>query len=70
MEKLVRRRNIFMSATLMCGLFAIAFKFGAQGFQWFWLDKPEVAIVLAVLAIVFGIFWVRSQRLLNASHKS
>ncbi|MDE3090436.1 MAG: hypothetical protein KGJ80_13725 [Chloroflexota bacterium] len=70
MKPLQRKRNLFMSATLMCGLFAIAFSFGAQGIHWMWLDKPQAAIILLVLAVVFGIFWFRSQRLLNASQKS
>ena len=70
MEQLRRKRNLFMSLALICGFFAIAFDFGAQGFHWMWLDKPHVAIILVVLAIVFGTLWFRSQRLLKTSSKS
>lgn len=60
------RRNLFMSTTLMCVLFAIAFKFDKSGVHWFWSDRPWVAAVLLVAGAVLSAFWVRAQEQLRA----
>ena len=53
------RRNLLTSTTLVSLLMAVAFKFDNNGMHWFWSDKPQVAIVLILLAIVLGVFWLR-----------
>ena len=53
------RRNLLTSTTLVSLLMAVAFKFDNNGIHWFWSDKPQVAIVLILLAIVLGVFWLR-----------
>lgn len=61
----MKRRNLFMSLTLMCGFLAIGFQFMPEGIQWIWQSSPAVAALLVVLSLVFGILWIRSQRLLK-----
>ena len=69
MEKSLRRRNLFMSTTIMCLLLAVASTFDKQGILWLWSDKPYVAIALLVLAIILGSFWLRSQKQLHVDQK-
>ena len=57
-----QRRNLFMSTTLISLLLAVAFKFDNDGIRWFWTDKPQVAVILAILGIVLGICWLREAR--------
>ena len=57
-----QRRNLFMSTTLISLLLAVAFKFDNDGIRWFWTDKPQVAVILAILGIVLGIYWLREAR--------
>lgn len=49
----------------MCGFLAIGFQFMPEGIQWIWQSSPAVAALLVVLSLVFGILWIRSQRLLK-----
>lgn len=60
--KQMKKRNLFMSATLMCGLFTIAFKFDGNGVHWFWTDYKPVVFILAIAAITFGVLWIRAAR--------
>lgn len=53
----MRKRNSFMSATLMFSFFIIAFHFDKDGVQWFWTGKEIVPLILGISAIVFGILW-------------
>ncbi len=62
MERIIRRRNLFMNTSIMCILLLLAFKFSSEGIRWFWSDQPQVAVVLFVAGIVLAAFWVRSQK--------
>lgn len=53
----MRKRNLFMSATLMCGAFMFAFRFDEGSTQWFWTGMEIVPLILGVSAIIFGILW-------------
>lgn len=61
----MKKRNMFMAATIMCGLFAVAFTFKFDEITWLWSDMKPVGVFLAILAIILGIQWVRQQRQLN-----
>jgi hypothetical protein len=69
MSEIIRRRNLYMTATLMCGLLAITFTFSALGIHWLWSDSPQVAIILAGLAVVFGGFLFRAQKQVRMQQK-
>ncbi len=56
-EKKMRKRNLFMSATLMCSFFIIAFHFDQDGVQWFWTGMEIVPLILGISAIAMGILW-------------
>ncbi len=62
MKELIKKRNLFMSTTLMCALLTVTFSFDSIGIHWFWSDNIPVAIVLGILAIILGTFWFRVQR--------
>lgn len=51
------KRKAWMSAALTCGFFVIAFRFGENGVQWFWTGDESVALILGILAVVFGTLW-------------
>ena len=53
----MRKRNLFMSATLMCGFFIVAFHFDKNGIQWFWTGMEIVPLILGISTIVFGVLW-------------
>ena len=53
----MKKGNGFMSATLMCFFFIFAFNFGPEGINWFWSGQEMVPVILAISAIIFGIFW-------------
>ena len=61
----MKKRNLFMSTTIMCGLFAVAFTFNIDHVNWLWSDSKPVGIVLAILTVILGIQCVRQQRFLN-----
>jgi hypothetical protein len=54
-----------MATTIMCGLFAVAFTFKIDQITWLWSDSKPVGIILAILAVIFGIQWVKQQNFLN-----
>jgi hypothetical protein len=58
------RRNLFVSATLMCFLLAAAFRL-RNGFHWFWADQPVVAALLVALGILCAVMWARAQKALR-----
>jgi hypothetical protein len=53
----MRNGHSFMGATLMCGFFIIAFKFGPDGAKWFWTGQEIIPIILGISAVIFGSFW-------------
>ncbi len=61
----MKKRNLFMSATIMCALLTISITFGPDQISWLWNGKEPIALVLGVLAVIFGIQWLRYQKLLN-----
>lgn len=56
----MKTKNLFMSATLMCGLLIFAFAFDNEGTKWLWSETKPVAIVLGMAAVILGIFWFKS----------
>ena len=66
----MKKRNLFMSTTIMCGLLAVAFTFKIDQITWLWTDSKPVGIILVILTIILGIQWVRHQRLLNKAKQS
>lgn len=61
----MKKRNLFMSGTIMCALLTISFTFNNNQVSWLWNGKEPVAVVLGILAVIFGIQWFRYQKLLN-----
>jgi NAD(P)-dependent dehydrogenase (short-subunit alcohol dehydrogenase family) len=66
----MKKRNLFMSATIMCGLFAVALTFKIDQVTWLWNDHQPAGIILVFLAFVFGMQWYRYQRHLNKEKPS
>lgn len=63
----MKKRNLFMSTTIICGLFIAAFTFNGNDITWLWADNKPVAIILGTLTIVLGTQWIKYQRLLNSA---
>jgi hypothetical protein len=61
----MKSRNLWMSATLMCALFAIAFTFDNKGIHWIWASAWQGALVLSVAAMVFATLWIRASKRLK-----
>ena len=61
----MKKRNLFMSTTIMCGLFAVAFTFKIDQSTWLWTDRKPVGLILVIMTIILGIQWVRQQKPLN-----
>ncbi|MBX2941423.1 MAG: hypothetical protein KF860_03680 [Cyclobacteriaceae bacterium] len=53
----MKTKNLFMSATLMCGLLIFAFAFDNEGTKWLWSETKPVAIVLGMAAVILGILY-------------
>ena len=53
----MKKKNSFMSATLMCCFLIIAFHFNKNGIQWFWTGQEMVPLILGISALIFGTFW-------------
>jgi hypothetical protein len=66
----MKKRNLLMSATIMCGLLAVAFTFKINQVTWLWADSKPVGSILGISAVILGIQWFRQQRLLNKEGKS
>ena len=58
----MRKRNLFMSTAIMCGLLTVAFRFDSNGIYWLWSDNKPVAIILALTALTLGVFWFRAAK--------
>ena len=61
----MKTRNLFMSLTLMCGFFCIAFTFDKSGMHWFWSESKPVVFILATATIILGLLWFRAVRMLK-----
>lgn len=66
----MKKRNLFMSTTIMCGFFVAAFTIKGDQITWLWADNRPVAIILVILTIVLGTQWIKCQRLLNNSKQN
>jgi hypothetical protein len=66
----MKRRNLFMSLTIMLGMFTVAFNFNDEQFTWFWTDNKPIAIILGITTIITGILWIKYQRRLKFENKS
>ncbi|MGB4849902.1 MAG: hypothetical protein WBP41_18390 [Saprospiraceae bacterium] len=53
----MKKRNLFMSTTLMCGCLCLAFNFDQHGVYWLWSDLKQVAVILGLLTIILGVKW-------------
>ena len=53
----MKRKNLWMSATLMCGLCSIAFTFDNNGIHWLWTDARPSLVVLLMATVLFGVMW-------------
>ena len=58
----MKKRNLFMSFTLMCGFFCIAFTFDNEGIYWLWTDNKPVAIILVIATTILAVFWLKSSK--------
>ena len=54
-----------MSATIMCALLTVSFTFNDNQVSWLWNENRPVAIILGILAVIFGIQWIKFQKLLK-----
>jgi hypothetical protein len=66
----MKKRNLFMSTTIMCGLFVVAFTFKGDKITWLWADNKPLAIILGILAVVLGSQWIKYQRQLNCAKQN
>jgi len=65
----MKKRNLLMSTTIMCGLFAVAFTFNMNQITWLWTDSKPVGIILVILTVILGVQWFRQQRHLNKTKR-
>jgi len=56
------RRNLFMSATLMCVFIIFTFQFDASHIHWMWEGEIQVPVILGISAFVFALFWFAEQK--------
>ena len=54
-----------MSATIMCALLTVSFTFNNNQVSWLWNENKPVAIILGILAVIFGIQWIKFQKLMK-----
>ena len=66
----MKKRNLFMSLTLMCGLFCIAFTFDNNGVYWLWADNKPVVIILGIATIILGIGWLKLSKSLKVESQN
>ncbi|MGY3212956.1 hypothetical protein [Mucilaginibacter sp. HD30] len=62
----MKKRNLFMSATIMCAFLSIAITFKIEKTKWLWESNKPVAVVLIIVAVIFGALWFQAQRKLTA----
>ena len=58
----MKRKKLWMSATLMCGFCAIAFTFDNHGIYWLWADARPAAWILLMATMLFGAMWYASAK--------
>ena len=63
----MHKRNLFMLATILCGLLAVAIEFSHNTLIWFWHDNKPVGAILLLLAAIFGSQWLGYERRYHAT---
>ena len=58
----MKKRNLFLSSTLMCGFFCLAFTFDTEGVYWLWSDTKPVAIILTLVTLILGVFLLKETK--------
>ena len=53
----MKKKNRFMSATLMCSFLIIAFQVDQEGIKWFRTGQEIVPIILGLSTMIFGSLW-------------
>lgn len=64
----MKQRNLFMSLTIMLGLFTVAFNFNDQQCTWLWVNNKPVAIIMGITAVITGLLWIKYQRKLKVQN--
>jgi len=59
------KRNLFMSVTIMCLFLTVTFKFDGSNIYWFWENQIQVPVILGLISIISGIFWILENRKLR-----
>jgi len=49
----------------MCMFLIVTFKFDESSFNWMWAEQIQVPILLGILSIVLGVFWIIENRKLK-----
>jgi len=57
-----KKRNLFMSISLMSAFITMTFQFDEKSIQWIWEDQILAAFILGVIAIIFGTLWYKEER--------
>ena len=57
-----KKRNLFMSTTLMSAFFLISFKFNSTTITWMWQGDRVIPIILGVLTLVLAVFWIKESK--------
>ena len=55
----MKRRNLYLSLAIMCGLLTIAFTFNTEGIHWLWKDQVPTAVILGLIALLMAGLWLR-----------
>ena len=63
----MKKRNLFMSFTILCGLSAMAVNVRLDAITWQWQDHKPVGIVLGLLSAIFATQWIRYQKRADAA---
>jgi len=58
----VNKKNLYMAATIICGLLSVAFTFKMKQVVWLWHNNDLAGIILGFLALVFGLQWLKYQK--------
>ena len=54
-----------MSTTLMCLFLIGTFRFDESSFNWMWTEQIQVPIILGIVSIILGVFWIIENRKLK-----
>ncbi len=69
-KRIKSKRNLFMSSTLMCVFIIMTFKFDENNFNWMWTGQIHIPIILGLLSIILGVFWIVEHRKLRIKQSS